>query len=60
MRARILSTPGVVGLDVTSLDIQGASARLLYNGAVEDLSNSFQAAGLRLDQQGTGWVIGAF
>lgn len=60
LRARILSTPGVVGLDVTSLDIQGASARLLYNGAVEDLSNSFQAAGLRLDQQGTGWVIGAF
>jgi hypothetical protein len=60
LRARILSTPGVVGLDVTSLDIQGASARLLYNGAVEDLSVSFQAAGLRLDQQGTGWVIGAF
>ena len=60
LRARILSTPGVVGLDVTSLDIQGASAKLLYNGAVEDLSNSFQAVGLRLDQQGAGWVIGAF
>ncbi len=60
LRARILSTPGVVGLDVTSLDIQGASAKLLYTGAVEDLTNSLQATGLRLDHQGASWVIGTF
>jgi hypothetical protein len=60
LRSRILATPGVVGLDVTSLDISGASARLLYSGAVDDLGNSLQATGLQLNHQGAGWVIGAF
>ena len=59
LRARILATPGVAGLDVTSLDIQGAAAKVLYSGTVEDLTNSLQATGLRLDHQGAGWVIGA-
>ena len=57
LRSRILSTPGVVGLDVTSLDAGGASARLLYNGNVEDLGPSFQAANLRLERAGLGWTI---
>ena len=57
LRSRILSTPGVVGLDVTSLDAGGASARLLYSGNAEDLGPSFQAANLRLDRSGVGWTI---
>lgn len=58
LRARIIATPGVVGLDVTSLDASGASAKLVYNGAVEELAGSFRAAGLKLQRGGTGWVVG--
>ena len=57
LRARILATPGVVGLDVTSLDGSGAAAKLAYNGAVDDLNNSFKAAGLKLLRNGAGFVI---
>ncbi len=57
IRSRILATPGIVGLDVTSLDVGGASARLLYNGNPEDLGASFQAANLKLERSGAGWMI---
>lgn len=57
LRSRILATPGIVGLDVTSLDAGGASARLLYNGNAEDLGPSFQAANLKLERSGAGWTI---
>jgi len=57
LRSRILSTPGVVGLEVTSLDAGGASAKLVYSGAVDELGNSFKAAGLKLLRNGAGWVV---
>jgi Uncharacterized protein conserved in bacteria (DUF2066) len=60
LRARILSTPGILGVDVTSLDGQGASAQLKYSGAVSDVANSLQATGLRLERSGGSWVISAF
>ena len=60
LRSRILATPGIVGLDVTSLDVGGASARLLYNGNAEDLGPSFQAANLKLERSGGGWTIRPF
>lgn len=59
LRARILATPGVVGVDVTSLDVQGASARLLYSGVIEDVQNALQSSGLRLERSGGSWVIQA-
>jgi Uncharacterized protein conserved in bacteria (DUF2066) len=59
LRARILSTPGVVAVDVTSLDGQGAAARLVYSGAIEDVQTSFQSAGLQLTRAGGSWVIQA-
>lgn len=58
LRARIIATPGVVGLDVTSLDAGGAAAKLIYNGAVDDLAGSFKAAGLKLQRSGAGWIVG--
>ena len=58
LRARIIATPGVVALDVTSLDAGGAAAKLVYTGAVEDLGNSFRAAGLKLLRNGAGWIVG--
>lgn len=57
LRARILATPGVVGLDVTSLDAGGAAAKLLYSSSVDDLNNSFKAAGLKLVRNGAGWLV---
>jgi hypothetical protein len=57
LRARILSTPGVLGVDLKSLDVQGASARLLYSGDIGAMQNSLQSAGLQLTQTGSGWVI---
>ena len=57
LRARIIATPGIVGVDVTSLDIQGATAALRYNGNLGDVQNSFQSAGLRLQQGASGWQI---
>jgi hypothetical protein len=59
LRARILSTPGILGVDVTSLDGQGAAARLVYSGAIEDMQNSLQSAGLQLTRSGGSWVIQA-
>ena len=59
LRNRILSTPGVVGVDVTSLDGQGAAARLVYSGVIEDVQNSMQSAGLQLARSGGSWIIQA-
>jgi Uncharacterized protein conserved in bacteria (DUF2066) len=59
LRARILAAPGVVGVDVRSLDGEGAAARLLYSGAIEDVQSSLQSSGLQLLQVGESWVIQA-
>lgn len=59
LRARILATPGVVGVDITSLDGQGAAARLMYTGGIEDMKSSFQSTGLQLSRSGGIWVIEA-
>ncbi len=57
LRARILSTPGVIGVDVTSLAADGAIIRLMFVGDVRDMQNSIQATGLSLAQYGGAWVI---
>ncbi len=57
IRSRILSTPGVKGVDVSSLDGDGAVIRLLYSGDLEILGSSFQSAGLQFKQIGSTWMI---
>ncbi|MDE2447001.1 MAG: DUF2066 domain-containing protein [Alphaproteobacteria bacterium] len=57
LRARILSTPGVLGVDVTSLDGQGASAKLIYSGNLQDMQSSLQATGLQMQRSGSSWII---
>lgn len=57
LRARILSAPGVDGIEVTSLDVQGAAANLRYSGALDELQQSLQSAGLQFSHAGSGWVI---
>ncbi len=57
IRSRILSTPGVTGVEVASLDVAGATVRLKFTGEVGDVQSSLQASGMRLEQGGGGWVI---
>jgi hypothetical protein len=57
LRSRILSTPGVIGVDVTSLAANGAVIRLMFVGDVRAMQNSIQATGLSLSQIGGSWVI---
>ena len=57
LRSRILSTPGVVGLDVSSLSAGGAIVNLAYMGSVQDMQNSLQASGLNLSKGSGSWVI---
>ncbi len=57
LRSRIISTPGVLGVDLTSLDAQGATVRLLYSGSIEDVQNSLQSAGLQLKRSNGGWLV---
>jgi hypothetical protein len=57
LRARILSTPGVLGVDVTTLDAQGASAKLVYSGNLDYMQSSFQASGLQMTRSSGAWTI---
>jgi hypothetical protein len=57
LRSRILSTPGVTGLDVSSLGADGAEVALTFVGTPEDLQSSMQASGLNLTNSGAGWAI---
>jgi Uncharacterized protein conserved in bacteria (DUF2066) len=57
LRSRIMSTPGVVGLDVSSLSAGGAIVNLAYMGSIQDMQNSFQASGLNLSKDSGAWVI---
>ncbi len=57
LRSRILSAPGVVGVDVSSLGGDGAVIRLLYRGRVDSLAGGFASAGLQFSRVGDSWVI---
>ncbi len=60
LRSRILSTPGVAGLDVSSLGADGAEVALSYVGNPEDVQTSMQASGLKLSREGGNWLIEPF
>ena len=57
IRARILNTPNVSGVDLSSLDFTGATIRLVYTRSLEELQGNMQRVGLNLSQGGDGWVI---
>jgi hypothetical protein len=57
IRSRILATPGVIGVDVSTLAGNGAVVRLMYVGDLEVTQSSMQAAGLQMTQIGGTWVI---
>lgn len=57
IRSRILSTPNVSGLDLSSLSADGAVIRLVFTRGVPMLQDNMQRAGLNLAQFGSTWVI---
>lgn len=57
IRSRILTTPYVTAVDLTTLNVDGALIRLVFTRSVEDLQANMQRVGLSLSQAGGGWVI---
>ncbi len=57
IRSRILTTPNVIGVDLTTLSAEGAVIKLMFSRSLEDLTGNLERAGLRLSQYGSTWVI---
>ena len=57
IRSRILTTPNVIGVDLSSLSADGAVIKLSFSRTVEELQGNMQAAGLSLANTGSAWVI---
>ena len=60
LRSRLLSTPGVLGLDVSSLAADGAVVSLTYAGNIDEIESSLQASGLRMSRVGDALVVEPF
>jgi hypothetical protein len=59
VRSRILSSPGIIGVDVSTLAADGAVIRLMYVGELPTVQASMQGTGLQMSQIGGNWVIQA-
>lgn len=59
VRSRILSSPGIIGVDVSTLAADGAVIRLMYVGDLQVVQASMQGTGLQMSQIGGTWVIQA-
>ncbi len=57
IRSRILTTPNVIGVDLSSLSAEGAVIKLMFTHTVEELQGNMQAAGLNLANTGSSWII---
>jgi hypothetical protein len=57
IRSRILSTPNVRAVDLSTLDADGAVIKLVFTRTVEELQTNMQAAGLNLANAGSAWII---
>ena len=57
LRSRILATPGVSGVDISTISQGGAMVQLSYVSAFEQLRQSLWASGLALQNVGGTWVL---
>ena len=57
IRARLLATPGVIGVDVSTIAENGAVIRLAFLDSVQDLQSALSGSGLRLVQSRGTWVL---
>jgi Uncharacterized protein conserved in bacteria (DUF2066) len=57
IRGRLVGTPGVVGVNVSSIAVDGAVIRLTYAKSLQNLQDALSGSGLRLQQVGGKWVL---
>ena len=57
LRSRILSTPGVTGVDISTISQGGAIVQLAYVSAFEQLRQALWQGGLALQNVGGTWVL---
>jgi len=57
LRSRILATPGVSSVDISTISQGGAMVQLSYVSAFEQLRQSLWASGLALQNVGGTWVL---
>jgi len=57
IRSRILMTPNVTAVDLSTFSAEGAVIKLVFTHTVEELQENMQRAGLNLAQSGASWVI---
>lgn len=57
IRSRILMTPNVTAVDLSTFSAEGAVIKLVFTHTVEELQQNMQAAGLNLALSGASWVI---
>jgi hypothetical protein len=57
IRARLLGTPGVIGVDVSTIAQNGAVIQLAFFDSVETLQSALSGSGLRLVRAGGTWVL---
>lgn len=57
IRARLLATPGVIGVDVSTIAENGAVIQLAFLDSVQDLQSALSGSGLRLVQSRGTWVL---
>lgn len=57
IRSRILNTPYVTNVDLTTLNVDGALIKLVFSHTVEELQANMQRVGLNLTQGAGGWII---
>ena len=57
IRSRILNTPYVTNVDLTTLNVDGALIKLVFTHTLEELQGNMQRVGLNLTQGAGGWII---
>lgn len=57
IRARLLATPGVIGVDVSTIAENGAVIQLAFVDSLDTLQSALQGSGLRLVRAGGTWVL---
>ncbi len=57
IRSRILMTPNVTAVDLSTFSAEGAVIRLVFTHTLEELQENMQRSGLNLAQSGAAWVI---
>jgi len=57
IRSRILTTPNVTAVDLSTFSAEGAVIKLVFTRSLEELQGNMERAGLELSQSGATWVI---